>query len=62
MRPVMSGLPANTPVVISFPVEEGTNQGSSWWQQKIPSLATQKIVARRRPVAPVVGLGPPTKG
>ena len=21
-------------VVVSFPVEEGTNQGSSWWQQK----------------------------
>jgi len=25
----MSGLPANTPVVISFPVEEDTNQGSN---------------------------------
>ena len=51
-------------VVVSFPVEEDTNLGSNpgGSKKKIPLLATQKIMAGHRPVAPVVGLGPPTKG
>jgi len=50
--------------VVSFPVEEDTNQGSNpgGGKKKIPLLATQKIMAGHRPVAPVVGLGPPTRG
>jgi hypothetical protein len=50
-------------VMVSFPVEEDTNQGSNpGGRKKSPSLATQKIVAGRWPVAPAVGLGPPTRG
>jgi len=50
-------------VMVSSPVEGGTNQGSNpGGIKKIPSLATQKIVAGCWPVVPVVGLGPPTKG
>jgi len=50
--------------VVSFPVEKDTNQGSKILvaAKNIPSLATEKIVAGCRPVAPVVGLGPPTRG
>jgi len=49
--------------MVSSPVEGGTNQGSNpGGIKKIPSLATQKIVAGCWPVVPVVGLGPPTKG
>ena len=54
---------ANTLVMVSSPVDGDTNQGSNpGGIKKIPSLATQKIVAGCWPVVPVVGLGPPTKG
>jgi hypothetical protein len=49
--------------MVSSPVEGDTKQGSNpGGIKKIPSLATQKILAGRWPVAPAVGLGPPTRG
>jgi len=48
--------------VVSFTVEEDTDQGSNPGGRKKNSLATQKIVAGHQPVAPVVGLVPPTRG
>jgi len=49
--------------VVSFPVEEDTNQGSNpGGSKKTPSLATQKILAGCWPVAPAVDLGSPTRG
>jgi len=61
---VLISLVANTLlVVVSFPVEEDTNQGSNHGgSEKTLSLASRKIVAGRQPVASVVGLGPPTRG
>ena len=51
-------------VMVSTSVEGDTNQASNLGGTKIilSLVATQKRVAGRQPVAPVVGLGPPTKG
>lgn len=50
-------------VVVSSSVEGDTNQDSNPGGSKKNPLTgnPQKIVARHQPVAPVVGLGPPTR-
>jgi len=54
---------ANTLVMVSSPVDGDTNQGSNPGGIKKNSLAGhRKNSGRALAVAPVVGLGPPTKG
>jgi len=49
--------------VVNFPVEEDTNQGSNpgGSKKKKTHWQPEKIVAGRRAMAPVVGLGSPTR-